>query len=232
MTKPNLLLLHGALGAKSQFNELLPFIEGSFNVYSIDFEGHGKRFFNDRSFRIENFCENIEQFLNEKKIKKTHIFGYSMGGYVAIYFAYLHPGMVESILTLGTKFHWTPAVVEKEQKWLKPDSIKEKHPRMVEALEKRHKAESWEDLANKTAELFNHLGRDNLIKKIPLDELNVRIRIGIGDMDNMVTNKESMEIYRKLPNGELQVFPNMAHQIEMINFNQLSKIFLNYFLTD
>jgi hypothetical protein len=37
----NLLFLHGALGAKSQFSEIEELLSGSFSVHSINFSGHG-----------------------------------------------------------------------------------------------------------------------------------------------------------------------------------------------
>ena len=48
--------------------------------------------------------------------------GHSMGGYVALKLALKRPELVDRIITLGTKFNWTPEVAAKEVKMLNPDT--------------------------------------------------------------------------------------------------------------
>ena len=47
-------------------------------------------------------------------ITRADIFGYSMGGYVALHAARRHPERIGSIMTLGTKFAWDTPTAEKE----------------------------------------------------------------------------------------------------------------------
>jgi pimeloyl-ACP methyl ester carboxylesterase len=51
-----------------------------------------------------------------------------MGGYVALKTAVLHPGRIEAIVTLGTKFHWDPENASNEVRMLNPEKIEEKVP--------------------------------------------------------------------------------------------------------
>jgi pimeloyl-ACP methyl ester carboxylesterase len=93
MSEPNLLLLHGALGASSQFAQLIPLLDDDFELHTLDFEGHGGRKFAfgsseispmpRRPFSMEGFVKNVLDYLERQSIDQTHIFGYSMGGYVA-----------------------------------------------------------------------------------------------------------------------------------------------------
>ncbi|MFT5858564.1 MAG: hypothetical protein ACI865_000652 [Flavobacteriaceae bacterium] len=41
--KPNLILLLGALGSEKQFNFLKPLLEKTFDVHTMNFDGHGGR---------------------------------------------------------------------------------------------------------------------------------------------------------------------------------------------
>ena len=41
MSRPNLILLHGVLGASTQFKSLVPLLREKYDVHTLDFEGHG-----------------------------------------------------------------------------------------------------------------------------------------------------------------------------------------------
>src|SRR5258706_11557389 len=64
MRKPDLLLLHGALGSSDQLAELSELLTQHYNVHTFDFEGHGKTSSRERPFRIEHFAENILEYLD------------------------------------------------------------------------------------------------------------------------------------------------------------------------
>src|SRR5258706_12817767 len=114
MSKPGLLLLHGALGAADQFRELSKLLEQYYAVHTFDFEGHGRAPFRNRPFRIEHFAENIVEYLDNHDLQDADMFGYSMGGYAALYLALIQPDRIKSIATLGTKYHWNPETAKKE----------------------------------------------------------------------------------------------------------------------
>ena len=101
--KPSLLLLHGALGSKQQFDPILKGLEASFEVHTMNFDGHG-RHASSREFSMQFFAENVMDYLKKHSIETIHLFGYSMGGYVALQLALIEPLKVKSIITLGTKF--------------------------------------------------------------------------------------------------------------------------------
>ena len=71
MNKPNLLLLHGAIGSKSQFRKWEEQIKDDFAVHLIDFEGHGGEPMRGRPFRLPNFTENVIDYLMTKSVS-TH----------------------------------------------------------------------------------------------------------------------------------------------------------------
>lgn len=51
MSKPDLMLLHGALGSRAQFSSLEPVLGETFRVHTLDFEGHGDSPLKERVFR-------------------------------------------------------------------------------------------------------------------------------------------------------------------------------------
>jgi esterase/lipase len=128
-----LLVLHGALGAQQQFEELKTLLESQFTVHTLNFEGHGGRTSN-APFSMDLFVENVRDYLQENNLSSCSVFGYSMGGYVALKFAAKFPGTVNEIVTLGTKFGWSPEIALKETAMLNPEKIEEKVPKFAAAL--------------------------------------------------------------------------------------------------
>ncbi len=123
--KTPLLLLHGALGSEKQLFPLRKLLSETRKVYTLNFEGHGD-FKSESNFSISLFRENVVSFLKEKNFPKVDIFGYSMGGYVALDLAYNHPNLVMNIITLGTKFSWNPTFAATEIKKLNPEKSRKK----------------------------------------------------------------------------------------------------------
>lgn len=64
MGRPHLLLLHGALGAKTQFQTLIPYLQEYFTLHSFDFEAHGQFKLKDRPFREVHFAGNVLDYKN------------------------------------------------------------------------------------------------------------------------------------------------------------------------
>lgn len=123
----NLLILHGAIGSKSQFDSIASLLDNQFNIHLLNFSGHGGEAFKE-NFNIAQFAEDALAYLKLNKIESIDVFGYSMGGYVALYLAKNHPEKVNKIITLGTKLSWTPDIAAKETKILVADKIEEKFP--------------------------------------------------------------------------------------------------------
>ncbi len=230
MTKPRLLLLHGALGAHDQFASLAPLFNGRFEIHSLDFEGHGSNPLPARPFRIEHFAENVREYLMCCNLDHVNIFGYSKGGYVALLLAKMHPHLVANIATLGTKFKWDKDIAAREIAFLDPQKIKTKVPQFAQILAARHAIAGWENVVERTREMMLDLGeRGGIISPQDLASLTQRVRIMLGDRDTTVTIDESIASYRALANGELQILPNTPHPFEKVSVTQLANSLSDFF---
>lgn len=227
MPKENLLLLHGALGTKAQFESLKEILSNDFEVFDLNFEGHGDRH-SARDFSIDLFVENVIDFLKEENILRTHIFGYSMGGYVALKLALKNPEAISKIITLGTKFNWTPEVAAQEVKMLNPEKIEEKVPAFAKRLDDLHAGNDWKAVMSKTAKMMLDLGNGARMTDEDLSRIDHKVLIGIGGLDNMVTLEESTDASALLPKGELKVLEGFKHPIEKIDVNQLASVIQDF----
>lgn len=151
--RQDILLFHGALGSLQQFIELKELLSENFNVHVFNFSGHGGNPIN-QSFSIDLFGNDTLAFMQQSGIVHPSVFGYSMGGYVALKLALKHPDLFKMILTLGTKFEWTKESAEKEVKMLQHDIIEEKVPRFAQVLRERHTPVDWKTNMQHTADMM------------------------------------------------------------------------------
>ena len=224
MTKPALVLLHGALGARSQLEPLARILTNACDVHLLDFEGHGSRKA-QRPFRMETFAENVVELLDREGIPTAAFFGYSMGGYVALTLALMHPERVTRVTTLGTKFRWDPATAAKESSRLNPDVIRAKVPQFADTLAARHaSAGGWEEVLTATADLLRSLGDHPVLTDTTLARIAHPVRVIVGDRDNTVSVDESRAAAAALGNGRLDVMENTPHPIEQVDVERLAAL--------
>jgi pimeloyl-ACP methyl ester carboxylesterase len=227
--KQPLLLLHGAISSCRQFDMLLPFLDDRFEVHALNFPGHGGTEIPGQPFSIPYFASSVLDYLDQKKISLVDIFGYSMGGYVALYLAAYHAGPVKKIFTLATKMEWTRQIAEKEAAHLNPGKISEKVPAFAALLERTHYPQSWEKVVRQTAAMLLQLGNSPVIGKNNFREIEIPVLIAIGDEDKMVSYEESKNAASSLKNGQLLLMPSTPHPFEKVNHSLLSGYINNFF---
>ncbi len=223
-----LLLLHGALGSAAHFTHLKELLADAFQIHTLNFKGHGGRELVD-TISIPGFAEEVLAYLNENDIDKISIFGYSMGGYVALYLAKQYPERVEKLFTLATKFNWTPEGAAREAAMLDPIAINEKVPKYAAALEQLH-GNNWKALMRITADMMLGLGNNPALKDDDFTQIKVEVLLSVGDKDAMVTIAETQNVQRLIPNAEFLVLPDTIHPIDRVNQEELAGAIRKFFL--
>lgn len=101
--KPLLLLLHGITGHAEAYVRNLAVHAEHFNVYAIDFIGHGYSTKPDHPLEIPHYIDQILAILDTLGYEKASFSGESLGGWVTARFAQLHPDKVDRIVlnTMG-----------------------------------------------------------------------------------------------------------------------------------
>jgi len=209
----HLVLLHGATGSEKQLVALSELSGGTYHVHTLNFEGHGGRPGPD-AFSFESFAENILEYLDANGIAECVLFGYSMGGYAALKFAALYPGKATAIVTLATKFEWSPAIAAKETALLDPEAIAEKVPKFAAMLEALHAPLDWKTVVRNTASLLTDLGNGKGLSEEELKKIGVPVLLCLGSEDKMVSQAETDAVAQILPRAETIVIAGAQHQLE------------------
>lgn len=217
-----IILLHGALGSKAQLQPLSELLSTTHEVHCFNFTGHGGRPI-ESAFRIELFAQELSEWIVAEKLQGAAVFGYSMGGYVALKLASQQAGLISNIITLGTKFAWDPESAAQESRMLNPAKIAEKVPKFAAALEARHAPTDWQQVLHATAEMMTTLGESPSLDDATLARINIPCLIQVGEADNMVSEAESRAAAAALPNGQFARIPGFKHPIEQVDQEELAR---------
>lgn len=223
----HLLLLHGAIGAKDQFELLAANLKERFIIHRVNFNGHGGEAF-ATAFSIPAFAEEVHAYIQQHQLERVSIFGYSMGGYVAMHLAKHHPEMVGKIITLATKFHWDEATAEKEVKMLDAATIEQKIPAFAKQLEARHQPNDWKMLLEKTKQMLLEMGRQNPLQLVDYKSIPHPCLLLLGDKDKMITLDETLAVQHALPNAIYSSLPGTPHPIEQVNPEMLASFIIEF----
>jgi pimeloyl-ACP methyl ester carboxylesterase len=216
-----LILLHGLMGSREQFEKLETLLKQDFDVHTINFSGHGMAEFYFPEFSVEAFSEQVVSYLDSRQIEKADFFGYGIGGYVALYLTRFFSDRVNQVMTLATKLDWNPDVASKEVKLLDAEMLEERFPQFVAHLIERHGDKKWKMLLEKSHRLLTALGDEPLLKEDDFRRMENRIRFCAGDQDKMFGLEEQLGLVRQMKNGSMAVFPETKHSLESVDVNRL-----------
>ncbi|MGV3711239.1 MAG: alpha/beta fold hydrolase, partial [Gemmatimonas sp.] len=142
----------------------------------------------------------------------------SMGGYVALMLETASPGTLAGIVTLGTKFAWSPALALRETARLDPKIIAEKVPKFAAVLTERHAAAGgWELVLDRTGKILAGLGDGPLLTQRSLSHVQARVCVAVGDKDDTVSAEEAREYAAFIPSASSEVLPDTPHPIERVS---------------
>jgi pimeloyl-ACP methyl ester carboxylesterase len=100
-----LLLLHGGLfDIDLQFGEVLPTLAASRQVIAADFQGHGRTNDIDRPLTSAGLASDVVGLLEHLQVAQADVFGFSVGGAVALHLAIRHPELVRKLIVSSASF--------------------------------------------------------------------------------------------------------------------------------
>jgi len=166
--------------------------------------------------------------LDEKNIESIDVFGYSMGGYVALYLAKNYSNRIGKIITFGTKFNWSPEIALIETKMLNADKIADKIPAFADVLLKRHNPIDWRLVLSKTSQMMLEMGDNNPLKLKDYQNIKHQVKIGLAIDDEMVSKEETMDVYNALPHSTFYSLPNSKHPIEKVEIKTLTEEIVSF----
>lgn len=101
-----LVLLHGAyMNIDSAWGKLLPILAATRQVIAVELQGHGRTADTDRPLSYEQMADDIATLLHQIGVENADIFGYSMGGGVALQVGIRHPHLVRKLVVASATYN-------------------------------------------------------------------------------------------------------------------------------
>lgn len=92
-----LVVIHGSFG----WAMVLPDLVKNRQVIAVELQGHGHTAMTQRPMTYANLADDVAALLKHLRIERADIFGYSMGGTVALAVAIRHPEVVNKVVING-----------------------------------------------------------------------------------------------------------------------------------
>ncbi|MCA9534411.1 MAG: alpha/beta fold hydrolase [Myxococcales bacterium] len=101
-TGPALLLIHGIGDNADSWAGLIPTLAESFTVIAPDLLGHGESDKPRADYSIGAYANAMRDLLSVLDVERVTVLGHSLGGGVAMQFAYQYPERCERLVLVGT----------------------------------------------------------------------------------------------------------------------------------
>jgi len=249
-SKPTLIAMHGITGHAEAYVRNLKALSEHFDVWAIDFIGHGYSDKPDHPLEIRHYIDQLLGFMEAIGAEKSYLTGESLGGWVTAQFAIDYPEKVERILlnTMGGTMA-NPAVMErlytlsmeaaKDPSWERVKTRLEwlmADPAMVtDDLIRTRQAifqqPDWLKACQANMALQDlETRKRNMLTDAALGQIKAPALVLWTTKDPSGPVDEGRRIARLLPNGELAVMENCGHWPQYEDPDTFNRIFLDFML--
>jgi pimeloyl-ACP methyl ester carboxylesterase len=227
---PVVFLHHLTAGLDDWDPSVVDGIAESHHVIAFDNRGVG-RSEGQTPDDVHAMAHDAEAFVDALGLKKVDLFGYSLGGFVAQVIAKERPTLVRKIILAGTGPAGGAGIAkigEVLQTAMQRSAAEKKHPKTLlfftPSLSSQKSAGEFltrlsERTADKDATVSNETIQAQAVAitkwgASPANDLKAitqPVLVANGDDDTMFPTINSFELFQKLPNATLSIFPDASH---------------------
>jgi 2-succinyl-6-hydroxy-2,4-cyclohexadiene-1-carboxylate synthase len=242
--KPDLLLFHGFMGSGRSFQSAVPFLTEYVNPVTVDLLGHGKTegAKSAKRFTLGQQIVDIKRLIEDIFEAKPFLYGYSMGGRLALRYALTFTQTVRGLILESTNYGPEGRQVIRERKALdeeRAQSIEDNFSSFLDKWQKLPLFQSKLPVNEDAIEAYRHIQQ----QQNPLQMANSLRGFGTAQMPSvkdelstlhlpvlLVAGKtdlkyvEIMEtIHQEMPISKLYIAPNSGHRVHLENPAELTK---------
>jgi pimeloyl-ACP methyl ester carboxylesterase len=97
-----LLLLHGIAGTSATWDDLIPLLSRRYRVLAPDLLGHGESAKPEGDYSLGAYANLVRDFLEVLGHERATLVGHSLGGGIALQFAYQYPERCERLVLVSS----------------------------------------------------------------------------------------------------------------------------------
>ena len=219
--KTPLIFIHGVGLTHEIWQPQLDYFKNNTTV-SYDILGHGKTPLNKSNISFDDFSEQLINLINELKLDKIHLIGFSIGSLIARNFAVKYNNRLKSLTLLGSIFNRN----EEEQKIVNDRfNLAKKNLKLSKQALKRWFTDKYleknPDTYKKISSILEKNNMENFLKVYKLfvfhknnenfQNIKVNTLIMTGENDIGSTVDMSKKLSNVISNSQLKVIKNGKH---------------------
>ena len=220
-----LVLLHGGLSNRDDFDAQLADLTARYRVWRPDRRGHGATPDVPGPITYDNMADDTIEFLERVVGEPAHLIGYSDGAMVGLLVALRRPDLVRKLVVMGLyvngggEAEWFGRYVRDATAATVPESLRRAYG---------ERSPDGPDHFDVVAEKILHLWRTE--PDLPVDalrDLAVPTLVLQGD-DDIVTLEHGVAMARAIPDVQLGVVPGTSHMVPYEKPALVAQLFVEF----
>ena len=246
VNNPTIILIHGFPLNKSMWNKQIGELKKNYRVIAYDICGHGNSDAGDDDFSIELFVNDLISLMDDLKIDKVILCGFSMGGYIALNAIENYPERFSALILCDT--NCTEDKPEAKEKRIKTiESIRENGLEQYadESLKKLFAPLSISNQLEEITivrEMILNTSTESIYKALhalaerketcsKLHTIEVPVLILVGKEDEITPPKVASSMHEKIKGSTIDIIDQAGHLSNMENPNEFNNRLAGFLLS-
>ncbi len=202
---PPVLLLHGGLGSSNDWGNLVPALAAQHTVIVMDSRGQGRSTRDAKPYKFELMAHDVIGLLEQLKIEKVDIVGWSDGANTGLLLAMHHPALVGKLFAFGANTSVSGLIDAPEKNPIFP-MVMEHFATGYAALSSTPK--DFEALAGQMSSMW---AAEPEWTDAQLARITSPVWIVDGDHEEFIKRSHTEHIAATIPGAGLLILPNVSH---------------------
>jgi len=234
-----LVLVHGFLGSSTMWKPQIDFLKNHFRVITPDLPGFGKSKKAKSHNSIQSLSNLILDCLEEKKIRKFHLLGHSMGGMIVQEMTKNKGDKISKLICYSTgpkgEMPGRFETVDASRENLKKNGLKKMARNIAKTWFVKGEDAKYFDVCIEAGRQTSMEAADNSLVAFKnwngvdaLKNIKNETLIIWGDKDKSYNLSQAKTLEKKISNSSLIIFNGCAHNVHLEKIDEFNRTVLNF----
>ena len=234
-----LVLVHGFLGSSTMWKPQIDFLKNHFRVITPDLPGFGKSKKAKSHNSIQSLSNLILDCLEEKKIRKFHLLGHSMGGMIVQEMTKNKGDKISKLICYSTgpkgEMPGRFETVDASRENLKKNGLKKMARNIAKTWFVKGEDAKYFDVCIEAGRQTSMEAADNSLVAFKnwngvdaLKNIKNETLIIWGDKDKSYNLSQAKTLEKNISNSSLIIFNGCAHNVHLEKIDEFNRTVLNF----
>jgi pimeloyl-ACP methyl ester carboxylesterase len=219
-----LLLLHGGFTSIDSFYKQIPLFAKHYRVIAVDSRGHGRSNDTTEPFNYADMSHKMSTLLEQLRIQKTRVVGWSDGGVIGLDLAMRNPGLVSKLVTFGSNFHHEGLIPNQMSDFDNSEDSELLDLARISYQTISPHPEKWPEFIKKTLTMWRTQPTYTIEQ---LGKITAATLVMVGD-DDMIKLSHTETLVEAIDNATLAVIPDSTHFAPIENPEPVNRLILAF----